>query len=118
MMLVFAYVDIFVMYRADLRADIESGEIAGFTIGEGFLFATTLYVAIPSVMVFLVLVLRPGINRIVNVVLSALYALTIVASAIGEWYYFVFGSAIELVQLAAIAYLAWNWPKETLPVAR
>jgi hypothetical protein len=38
-------------------------------------------------------------------------ALTIVAAAIGEWNYFIFGSAIEVVLLAAVVYYAWTWPR-------
>jgi hypothetical protein len=38
MLFVFAYVDLFSLYRPDFRAGIEAGEIAGFTIGQGFLW--------------------------------------------------------------------------------
>ena len=37
----------------------------------------------------------------------------LVAGAIGEWNYYVLGSAIEVALLGAIAYYAWSWPKET-----
>lgn len=113
MLFVFAYVDLFSLYRADVRADIEAGEISGFTIGQTFLLGTTVYVVIPSLMLFLTLVLRPEVNRIANIALSIVYALTIIGGAIGEWNYYLFGSAVEAVQLAAIAYYAWTWPKET-----
>ncbi len=116
---VFAYVDIFGFYRPDYRADIEAGNISGFTIGQTFLAGTTLYVAIPSLMVFLTLVLRPRINRVINIALSILYGLTIVAGAIGEWNYYLLGSAIELALLAAIVHYAWTWPSEpTKPAPR
>ena len=111
MLFVFAYVDLFSLYRADVRADIAAGEIGGFTINQSFLLGTTAYVVIPALMVFGALVLRPRINRIVNIGLSAVYALTIVGGAIGEWNYYLLGSAIEVVLLAAVAYYAWTWPK-------
>lgn len=111
MLFVFAYVDIFSLYRPDFRADIEAGAISGLTINQSFLVATTVYVAIPSLMVFATLVLRPRDNRIVSLALSAIYALTIVVGAIGEWGYYILGSAIEIALLAAIAYYAWTWPK-------
>lgn len=57
-------------------------------------------------------VLRPRINRIANVILCVVYALTILVAAIGEWNYYILGSAIELAQLAGIVYYAWTWPKE------
>ena len=78
---------------------------------------TTAYVVIPSLMVFFALVLGPGVNRIVNIALSVVYALTIIAGAIGEWNYYIFGSAIEIALLAAIVYYAWTWPKATDPAA-
>lgn len=111
MMFIFAYVDLFSFYRSDVRADIEAGEIFGFTINQSFLLGTTAYIVIPALMVFGALVLRPRISRIVNIALSVVYALTIVGGAIGEWNYYLLGSAIEVVLLAAVAYYAWTWPK-------
>ncbi len=113
MLFVFAYVDLFSLYRPDFRADLEAGEIGGFTINQSFLLGTTAYVVIPSLMVFLALVLRPRTGRIANIALGILYALTIVAGAISEWNYYILGSAVEIALLAAIIYYAWTWPKET-----
>lgn len=64
-------------------------------------------------MVFLALVLRPRINRTINIALGILYALTIIVGAFGEWSYYLLGSVIEITLLAVIAYYAWTWPKET-----
>ncbi len=113
MLFVFAYVDIFSLYRPDFRADIEAGRISGFAIGQSFLLATTIYVVLPSLMVFAVLVMRPGVSRLVNLGLSVVYALTIIAGAIGEWNYYLFGSAVEVALLALIFYYAWTWPRAT-----
>ncbi len=112
MLFVFAYVDLFSLYRPDFRADVEAGKIGGFTINESFLLGTTAYVVVPSLMVFLALVLRPRINRIANIALSVLYALTIIAGAIGEWNYYRVGSAVEVMLLVAIVYYSWTWPTE------
>lgn len=111
MLFVFAYVDIFSLYRADVRADIEAGTMLMFTINQSFLLGVTVYVLIPSLMVFATLALRPRVNRIANIALASIYALTIIAGAIGEWNYYVLGSAIEVALLAAIVYYAWTWPK-------
>jgi hypothetical protein len=108
---VFVYVDLFSLYRADVRADIEAGKIAAFSIGQGYLLGVIVYVALPSLMLFLSLVLPVKVARMTNVVLAVLYALTIAGSAVGEWGYFILGSAIEVVLLAGVAYYAWTWPK-------
>jgi hypothetical protein len=110
MLFVFVYVDVFGLYRADVRADLEAGEIGGLTVNQAFLVGTTAYVVIPSLMVFGALVLRPRMDRIANIALAVLYAVTIGASAIGEWTYYVFASAIEVALLAGVVYYAWTWP--------
>ena len=117
MLFVFAYVDLFSLYRPDFRADVEAGEIGGFTVNQSFLLGTTAYVVIPSLMVFCSLVLRPRVNRIANIALSVIYALTIIAGAFGEWNYYILGSAIEAALLAAVVYYAWTWPRETPPIS-
>ena len=111
MMFVFAYVDIFSQFRADFRADVEAGVVGGFTVNQTFLLATTIYVVIPSLMVFGALVLRPRINRIANMALSIIYALTIIAGAVGEWNYYLLGSVVEVALLAAVFHYARTWPK-------
>ena len=115
MLFVFAYVDLFSLYRPGLRADLEAGEVGGFTVNQSFLLGTTVYVVIPSLMVFCALILRPRINRIANIALGIVYALTIIAGAIGEWNYYILGSAIEIALLTTIVYYAWTWPKKIHP---
>lgn len=111
MMFVFAYVDLFSMYRADVRADIEAGKMFAFTIGQGFLLGVTIYVVVPSLMVFLSLVLPVRVTRMTSIVLAVVYAVTIAGGAIGEWNYYILGSLIEVGLLACVVYYAWTWPK-------
>ena len=118
MLFVFAYVDLFGLYRGDIRADIEAGEISAFTIGQGFLLGVTVYVVIPSLMVFLSLVLAARVTRMANIVVAVLYAVTIAGGAIGESnYYYILGSLIEAALLGGVVYYAWTWPKATDAVA-
>ena len=113
MLFVFLYVDLFSLYRSDVRADLEAGELGGFTVGQWFLLGITAYVVIPSLMVFGTLVLPPRACRVANVALSALYALTVIAGAIDErsQVYYVVGSALEVALLVGIVRYAWCWPR-------
>lgn len=111
MLIVFAYVDLFSLYRPDVRAAVEAGQISGFSIDQTFLLATTFYIVIPSLMLVATLVLRPRVNRILNTALSVAYAITVAAAAIGEWNYYVLGSAVEIALLGSVAYYAWTWPR-------
>ena len=113
MLFVFAYVDLFSLYRADVRADIAAGQISAFTIDQSFLLGVTAYIAIPSLMVVLSLVLPARGARITNIALAIVYGLTIIGGAIGEWQYYVLGSALEVGALAGIVYFAWTWPRGT-----
>lgn len=113
-MLVFAYVDIFGFWRADVIRGALEGEVPGpgFTIGQPFLVFTTLYVLVPALMVVVSLVAPARVNRLVQLVVAPLYVLTIVAACVGEtWVYFLLGSAVEVVLLAVIAWVAWAWPR-------
>lgn len=112
MLFVFAYVDLFSLYRPDFRADLEAGEVGGFAVNRSFLFGVTAYVVIPSLMVLLTLVLRPRLNRIANITLAIAYVVTIITGAVGEWSYYILGSGIEVGLLAAVVYYAWTWPRQ------
>ena len=113
MLFIFAYVDLFSWYRSDVRAQIEAGEMFVFTIGQGFLLGVTIYILVPSLMLFLSLVLPARATRMANIVLAVLYAVTIAGAAIGEWNYYILGSIAEVALLAGVAYYAWTWPKAT-----
>ena len=109
LLMIFAYVDIFGFFRADVLNSALEGKVHIFEVSQTFLLLTTLYVTIPSLMIFLSLVLAPKINRWVNIVVAAVYAVTIAGSMVGEtWLYFLFGSAIELVLLGIIIWYAWQ----------
>lgn len=114
MLFVFAYVDIFALMRRDVAEGILAGEVAGvgFTIDQTFLTATTLYIVIPSVLVFLTLVLPAGVVRVMTMVAGVVYTVSIALSMIGEtWVYYLMGSVIEMVLLAAMVAVAWRWPR-------
>ncbi|MGJ8628824.1 MAG: DUF6326 family protein [Sulfitobacter sp.] len=111
---IFAYVDLFSLYRPDVRAGLDAGKVAVFEVSETFLLAVTLYVTIPSLMVFLCLVMAPRVNRIANIVIAVLYAITIAGAAIGEWHYYVFGSVLEVILLCWIVVRAYKWPRVTV----
>ncbi len=109
MLFIFAYVDIFALFRADVLEQALGGRVAVFDVSQTFLALTTLYVVIPSLMIFLTMVLPRGINRAANIVLAGLYILTIAASCVGEtWIYFWIGSLLEVALLLEVARRAWK----------
>src|SRR5665811_1145280 len=75
MMFVFAYVDIFGFFRADILKAALDGKVAtvDFTVNQVFLTFTLIYILPAALMVVLSLLLTPRVNRIVNIVVSLLY---------------------------------------------
>jgi hypothetical protein len=113
MMFVFAYVDIFGFFRADVLNAALDGKVAtmDFTVNQTVLTAFLIYILPAVLMVVLSLLLTPRVNRIVNIVVSLVYLITIIGGCIGEtWAYYFLGSFIEVILLAAIARTAWKWP--------
>jgi MFS family permease len=108
-MFLFAYVDLFSLYRSDVQAALEAGTVSIFEVGQPFLLGVVAYVAIPSLMIYLSLVLPRRANRIVNIVAAAVYAITIVGAAIGDWGYYLLGSFIEGALLLVVILHAWKW---------
>lgn len=110
---VFAYVDIFAFYRPGFIEGIMAGKVATFQINQVFLFLTTLYILIPSIMVFLSLVLKPKVNRWTNIIVGILYLVINSLSCIGEiWAFYIFGSIVESLLLLLIIWYAWKWPRK------
>lgn len=108
-MIAVAFVDLFGLFRADVREQIESGSIYVFDIGPGFLLGVIIYVLIPTLMIPLSLVLTRRVNRVTNIVVSSLFLITVIGGAVGEWSYYVLASAIEVILLLAIIRIALRW---------
>jgi len=109
MLFVFAYVDIFGLFRAEVLTAALAGKVLEFDVGQVFLALTTLYILIPCLMICLTLVMPRRLNRATNIGVAGVYALTIIGSCIGETQvYYLMGSVVEVVLLALIAARAWK----------
>jgi hypothetical protein len=112
-MFLYAYVDIFSLMKPGIIEGIMDGKMFVFQISQAFLFFTTLYIVIPSVMIFLSLVLKPKANRWINIIVSILYFVTMLGACIGEtWGFYIFGTIVESLLLFLIIWYAWKWPKQ------
>jgi Family of unknown function (DUF6326) len=80
MLFVFTYVDIFAFFRKDvLRAGLDGPDLSGLTqpVDQMVPLAALLYILVPSLMVLLSLILRPRANRVTNMAVSLVYAVTV-----------------------------------------
>jgi hypothetical protein len=74
-------------------------------------FAVALLMAMPSVMIFFTLVLKPKVNRWLNIILSMLYIIILIATNLAEtWVFYLFLTVIEILISMAVIWYAWKWP--------
>lgn len=79
------------------------------------LLMASVVLAIPAVMVFLSLMLKPVLNRILNIIFGIFFTvvmLLIGISSFSDWYLFYsFFAAVECVITLLIIKHAWKWKK-------
>jgi hypothetical protein len=112
-MFCYIYGDYFGLYKPGTLQDMLSGK-TGFLGTQGGLLGTSAMMAVPSVMVFLSLVLKPSLNRWLNISLGTIYTLIILFTMPGAWMFYIFLGVIEIVLTALIVWYAWKWPKRKL----
>ena len=75
-------------------------------------FAVALLMSIPSVMIFLTLVLKPSIDRWLNIIIPTLYVILLVAVNLDTtWGFYLYLTAIEILLSIFTVWYAWKWPK-------
>jgi len=110
-MFMYIYVDIIGFYQPGLIGDILVGKVWVFEINESWMLLSLMLMTVPTLMVFLSMVLPGRANRYANIGLGSLHIMLAVGTALGEVHaYYVFGSALEIVLLSLIVWVAWKWP--------
>ena len=74
-------------------------------------FAVAFLMVIPSVMIFFTLVLKPKINRWLNIILPMFYILLLIGVNLsGGWAFYLFLTSVEIVISIAILMYSYKWP--------
>lgn len=80
------------------------------------LLIASIVLAIPSIMIALSIILKPKINRILNIVFGTIFTLMMVLIAINSltaWYsFYVFLAILESLITFLIVVYAWKWPRK------
>ncbi len=109
----YIYGDIFAFHQPGVIADIMAGKMGPFTVTQGSLLGLSLFMAVPCVMVFLSMILKPKVNRRTNIALGVFYIITNSLSAFtSTWAFFIVYGVIEGAFNALIVWYAWKWPKQ------
>ncbi len=112
LVLIYLYADLFGFYIPGHIEDIIAGELAGFQITPLLLLGFMTLMTLPSLMVFLSLILKPKVNRWANIVIGIFQLIFVLGGIIDPNIYFVFASSVESVILLLIIWYAWTWPTQ------
>ena len=112
--LCYLYGDYFELYTPTKVESLISGE--NVLHSPIMLLVASVVLALPPVMIFLSLVLKPTINRILNIVLGLLFTVMMILSAfdlLAPWYsFYVFLAILEAILTFIIVWKAFKWPRE------
>ena len=110
----YLYGDYFELYTPDKVNSLITGE--NNLDSPTKLLIASIILAISSMMVAASIILKPKINRILNIIFGTLFTLMMVFIGIistNEWYlFYVFLAFLESIITALIVWYAWKWPKE------
>jgi hypothetical protein len=111
LMFCYVYGDYFGLYQpGQLQYMLRGGGPIGPT-SQGTLIGVSILMAIPSLMVFLPIVLPPTFNRWTNITLALVYAVIVAMTMPGAWAFYLLLSIIEIGVSFLIAWYAWRWPR-------
>jgi hypothetical protein len=111
-MFCYIYADYFGLYVPGALQRMLAGKMGPLgPTTQGVLVGTSAMMAIPAVMIFLSVALKPKLNRWLNLIFGVLYTLIILLT-MWDWAFYIFYGIIEVVLTALIVWHAWNWPRQ------
>ncbi|MEX2513641.1 MAG: DUF6326 family protein [Cyclobacteriaceae bacterium] len=109
----YLYGDYFELYTPDKVNSLINGENVLYSPAN--LFIASLIMVIPPIMITLSLLLKPRINKWLNIIFGSIFTIMMVLIAVGSltpWYsFYVFLAIVESILTAIIVWNAFNWPK-------
>ena len=111
MMLLYIYADILSLFKPGQLDEMIDGFMGPFPVTQTSLVIASILMIIPALMVFLSIILKPNVNRWLNIGLGVLYIFVNISNLIGEtWAYYITFGVVEIVLAFLIVWYAWKWP--------
>ncbi|SNR68326.1 DUF6326 family protein [Lutibacter flavus] len=113
----YLYGDYFELYTPDKVNSLITGD--NIMDNPTTLLIASIILAIPSIMIPVSILVKPKINRILNLLFGTSFTIMMMfigISSTNEWYlFYVFLAFLESVITALIVWYAWKWPiKKTI----
>ena len=111
-MLLYIYVDFFHLYMPGVLEDMLLGKVFTFDITQSFILTVLVMLTIPSLMIFLSVVLPAKINRWTNLVVATIFIPFTLFNLVGvAWAHMYFAASVEVAILCLVICYAWKWPR-------
>lgn len=115
-MFCYIYGDFFSLFVPGRIDSLMNGNSGAGTTTPLKLLMFAILMTLPSVMVFLSLLMKPKINRWTNVSMGIFFTaimVLVVVTSIDKWMiFYIFLGATEIAITLLIVWYAWNWPKQ------
>jgi Ca2+/H+ antiporter len=110
----YVYGDYFELYVPNKVDDLLKGN--NILDSPTTLLIASIVMAIPTLMIALSILLKPRINKLLNIIFGTLFTimmLLIAVNSLTSWYrFYVFFAILESFITMLIVWYAWKWPKE------
>ncbi len=112
-MFCYIYCDYFELYTPGKLESMSQGDMGPLGLAtQNVLMGLSLMMAVPSLMVFLSVVLSARYNKPLNIVVGVFFTLLMaLLTYSSEWYFYKFFAGIETALTALVVWYAWRWPK-------
>lgn len=115
-MFCYIYGDFFTLFVPGRIQSLMNGNSGAGTTTPVKLLIFAVLMSLPSVMVFLSLMLKPKVNRLTNIILGIFFTaimVLIVSTSFDNWNaFYIYLGVVEIVITSLIAWQAWVWPKQ------
>ncbi len=113
LMFCYVYGDYFGLYKPGKLDNMLHGRMGPLgEVTQGVLLGTSIMMAIPALMVYLCLAMKPIASRWANIVLALAYAAIMVLTMRGgAWNFYLFYGVVEILLCLLIVGHAWKWPR-------
>lgn len=118
-MFCYVYGDYFDLYRPGKLQGMLQGQIVPLgAVSQGVLFGTTVLMVVPSLMIFLSVVLKVTLCRWLNIIVGAAYTIIMLMIAISDgWLFYRFLAVVEVMLTSFVVLYAWRWPRKVVSAA-
>lgn len=114
-MFCYLYGDYFWLYRPGKLQEMLAGVMSPLgPTTQGVLLGTSVSMAVPALMVYLSLALRPGPNRWANIIVGFIYTVFVLLTMPGAWAFYIFLGSVDVALTSLVVWHAWSWPRQAV----